>query len=292
MSTFAGASMLNETQYEALRAVVLERDGVQLPLDMAPTVSKLLAARIETLRLESFDQYLRFLTTGPYRTLEFDELIELLAPREGKFFADKPLLEVLEQEALPALIAERSRIRRLRVWSTACGTGEEAYTLGILVTRALGERACLWQIEILGTDLSEEALRVAEDGVYDARSVSDVPAEDLERFFQKRGAGYEIDFGIRSLVAFERLRLTDRHSARRHGAWDLIVHRSPLHALDRDAQREAARLFHQQLAADGWLITGEVELEFDPEAPFVAEPTPVGCCYRKSPLPDIHDRAA
>src|SRR5881628_1323865 len=148
--------------------------------------------------------YLARLAQLPDESPEWRRLIADLTVCETYFFREYPCFDALEQSILPPLIAERSAqgFRILRLWSAGCSTGEEAYSLAIVLDRLLPDRPD-WRITILGTDVDAGVLDQARRGVYREWSFRTLPPGIRERYFPAHGDGFELDHRIREMVSFE-----------------------------------------------------------------------------------------
>jgi len=277
---------LSEEQFERLARIIYERSGIHFESAKKYVLESRLARRLAELEMESYDEYITFLTIGPYRDDEFQEMFNRITINETSFFRNEPQLEVFEKHALPALLEARAAQKRLRIWSAACSSGEEPFTLGIQVHRTLGVRLPDWRIEILGSDISEKALAVAIGGVYGQYALRNTPPWALTRYFKKQSeTSWALDPDIRSLVTFERHNLKDRLGARRHGVWDVIFCRNVMIYFDEEMKRRVVSMFSEQLASDGWLFIGHSESLRGLDSDFLPESIPQGFCYRKAPPP-------
>jgi chemotaxis protein methyltransferase CheR len=188
---------------------------------------------------------------------ELYELLELVVVRETHFARIPPQIEALRRVILPDLIARRAAERRLRIWSAGCSTGEEAWTLAMVLAGLLPPG---WDAQVIGTDLSAQALQVAEQGVYGARAVAALAPDDLQRWFTDNGETYEISEELRPLVRFLRHNVvTDSAPLPVGERADLIVCRNVTIYFDRPTTRRAVDRFRTSLAADGWLMMGPSE---------------------------------
>jgi chemotaxis protein methyltransferase CheR len=222
-----------------------------------------------------------FLTVGPYRDDEFQEMFNRITINETSFFRNEPQLEVFEKQILPELLERRAGVKRIRVWSAACSSGEEPYTLAMMLHRTLGVRLSDWRIEILGTDISEKILQTAAKGEYTNYSIRTTSPLIVERYFKKNGPLFTIDPTIRSMVTFEKHNLKDRLAAKRHGIWDVIFCRNVLIYFDKPMKEQVINTFAEQLAADGTLFIGHSETLRDLNTPFQPLAIPQGFCYSK-----------
>jgi len=276
------ALRLDPGQFERLRKLIYDRSGIYFPDSKRYVLETRLTRRIEELGFQTFDEYLMFLTIGPYQMEEFNEMFNRITINETSFFRNGPQLEVFEKQVLPRLLEARKTRRTLRIWSAACSSGEEPFTLAIQVHRTLGVRLSDWRIEILGTDISQKVLNIAEGGRYARYSIRNTPPMVLHRYFKEVGGFYHIDPTIQSMVRFERLNLKDTLAARRFGTWDIIFCRNVLIYFDDTMKAQCARLFHDQLAEDGVLFIGHSESLRSVDARLENLPIPQGFAYQRS----------
>jgi len=281
--TGGGESLIRMTspQFEKLRKIIYERSGISFQESKKYVLESRLGRRLQELDMTSYDEYAAFLTIGPYRDDEFQEMFNRITINETSFFRNESQLEVFERRVLPELMEARASSKRLRIWSAACSSGEEPYTLAIMVHRTLGVRLMDWRIEIVGTDISEKVLEVAASGRFTKYAIRSTPSLVLERYFKEDGAYYQIDPTIKSMVRFEKLNLKDRLGMKRLGTWDVIFCRNVMIYFDKDMKQQVVSTFGECLAPDGALFIGHSETLSDLNVPFTAIPVAHGFCYRK-----------
>ncbi len=272
---------MSTAQFEKLRKVVYERSGIFFQDSKKYVLESRLARRLDELEFDDFDQYIMFLTAGPYQTDEFQEMFNRITINETSFFRNEPQLDVFEREILPKLIESRNASKTLRIWSAACSSGEEPYTLAMQIHRSLGVRLSDWKIEILGTDISEKVLMTAQNAKYPHYSIRSVNPMILNRYFKQDGSMYQLDPTIQSMVHFEKLNLKDRLAAKRFGMWDVIFCRNVMIYFDDSMKNHCAKLFHEQLQNDGTLFIGHSETLRNLDVNFEALPFPKGFAYKK-----------
>jgi len=280
--TTATMPKLTDRDFEALSKIIYDRSGIRFQSNRRYVLESRLGHRLRELDLDNFDQYVALLSMGPYQKDEFQEMFNRITINETSFFRHDAQLEVFERVVLSELLEARKNTKRLRIWSAACSSGEEPYTLAIMVHRTLGVRLADWHIEILGTDISERCLNIAASGAYGDYAMRSTPELIKKRYFKHEGAQHKLNDEIRSMVGFELHNLKDRVGAKRHGAWDVIFCRNAMIYFDDDMKRQVLRTFHEQLAADGTLFIGHSEIVRPDDAPFVARPERSGFCYRKA----------
>jgi chemotaxis protein methyltransferase CheR len=282
MTASATKGGMTDKQFADLRKIIYTRSGIHFPDTKKYVLESRLSHRLGELELEDFDQYIQFLTIGPYQVDEFQEMFNRITINETSFFRNEPQLDVLEKKILPDLIEARKSVKRLRFWSAACSSGEEPYTLAIMLHRTLGVRLADWRIEIMGTDISEKVLEIAQAGRYTEYSMRTTPPLMRQRYFKQDGLYHTIDPTVKSMVNFELHNLKDRVAARRFGQWDLIMCRNVMIYFDDEMKKQVLGTFADQLANDGTLFIGHSETIRPGDAPFAALPIPQGFCYKKT----------
>ena len=272
---------MSDSEFNQLREIIYKRSGIHFPDTKKYILESRLAHRLAELELEDFDQYIAFLTMGPYQSDEFQEMFNRITINETSFFRNEPQLDVFEKQILPGLLERRKVAKRIRIWSAACSTGEEPFTLAIQLHRTLGVRLSDWHIEILGTDISERALSVAQTGRYTEYAVRSTPELIKKRYFKNEGTSWILDDEIRSMVNFELHNLKDRLAAKRHGLWDVIFCRNVMIYFDDAMKKQVVQTFAEQLSKDGALFIGHSENIREVTDTFVQVPIPQGFCYAK-----------
>ncbi len=273
---------LTDAQFNRLRTLVYDRAGIHFQDTKKYVLESRLGRRLDELKFDSFDQYLTFLTSGPYQTDEFQEMFNRITINETSFFRNEPQLKVFEDHILPELLEQRRTRKTLRLWSAACSSGEEPYTLAMIVHRYLGVRLADWKIEIVGTDISEKVIKLAQVGRYPHYAVKSTDATVLNRYFKQEGRDYVLDSDIRSMVHFEKLNLKDIYAARRYGTFDAIFCRNVMIYFDEPMKKSCVQMFHKQLADDGTLMIGHSESLRSLDVPFTQLDLPKAFAYRKA----------
>jgi len=238
--------------FRRLRDMVHERSGVFVPDTKRYLLENRLAQRLRERGLRDYEEYARLLLADAEG--ELPGLFDAVTTKETYFFREPRQLEVFEQRIVPEAAARRGG--EIRVWSVACSTGEETYTLAMI----LREKHPGVRSQVLGSDLSEAAVEAARRGVYGSYSVRNVPPPYLARYFRPNGSGYEVEATLRKAVRFGRANLVDRASVllAAQGA-DVIFCRNVLtYFSDRAKERAVANLY-DALAPGGCLFVGSAE---------------------------------
>ncbi len=185
-------------------------------------------------------------------------VVEAMTTNETYFFRDPAQYEAIRQALLPRLRRERQDVRRLRFWSAAASTGQEAYSLAMaLLEDGFGE----WDVQILGTDISAQVLERARAALYHQIEVNrGLPAPLLVKYFQRRGVEWEIRESVRRLARFELMDL--RGSLQGLGPFDLVFCRNVLIYFDAPTRESILRSLRGALVRGGWLLLGGTETAF------------------------------
>ena len=282
MATGTTNPTMSDKQFAELRKIIYERSGIHFPDNKKYVLESRLGQRLVELEMDSYEQYVSFLVMGPYQMDEFQEMFNRITINETSFFRNEPQLEVFEKRVLPELLEARKNVKRLRIWSAASSTGEEPYTLAILVHRTLGVRLADWRVEIFGSDISERVLNIAAEGKYTDYAMRTTPLMVRQRYFKQDGPTWILDPTIQSMVSFGLHNLKDKAAAKARGTWDVIFCRNVLIYFDDAMKKQVLQTFADQLSADGTLFIGHSETIRTGEAPFVPVPIPQGFAYRKS----------
>jgi chemotaxis protein methyltransferase CheR len=222
-------------------------------------------------RVRSPEALLARLGALPDDASEWSFLARRLTVGETYFFRDRALFDVLEQRVLPGLIAARRRDHgpwRLSVWSAGCSTGEEPYSLAMLLDQLLPD-GTQWEPGVLGTDVNPASLEAARRAVYRPWALRDTPATLRDRYFARREGEYEVVPAIRGRVRFACFNLAVDAAPVSATPVDLLLCRNVLMYLSRPAAERAVRGLREALAPDGWLVVAAAEAYAESFRPLV-----------------------
>lgn len=263
---------------------------------------KKITQRAQALQLSSLDEYYRYLLTlnksDVYRD-EWRKLIEQLTITESYFFRDQGQFSLLKHQILPEIIERKRRLSSvtkpavtidrsdlkptLRLWSAGCSTGEEAYSLAMLVRDLLPD-CQKWDIWIVGTDINQAAIEWAKRGSYNNWSFRITEEDVKNRYFQSCKEGWEISSYIRNMVTFLPGNLVQGMypdpSSKMH-SFDLILCRNVFIYFDTKAIEQVLKKFYQSLNPQGILLTGHMELQGQTIEPFQIRSFPQSILYQR-----------
>ncbi|GAB0119564.1 chemotaxis protein CheR [Acidisoma sp. 7E03] len=244
-----------EKQFEALLEYIQESQGLDFRGYKRTSLRRRIILRMEAAGAVGFASYQTLLDTDP---AEFAILLNTILINVTSFFRDTEAWEVLRSEVLPRIIASREGDSQIRVWSIGCASGEEPYSLAMLFAEALGLPAMTKRVKIYGTDLDEEALQSARQAIYSPRDVESVPADLLEKYFDRSKNHYVVNRELRKCVIF------GRHNVVRDAPIsriDLLVCRNLLIYLESDTQDIVLPRLYYALSSSGFLFLGKAETQ-------------------------------
>jgi chemotaxis protein methyltransferase CheR len=222
-------------------------------------VERRLARRLEERQVRTFEEYYHFLRYDRKRDEELAVLVDNLTTNETYFFRESPQLRAFTEEILPELRTTLADRKSLRIWSAGCSTGEEPYTIAMLLLES-GVWWRDWQVEILGSDINQRVLHTARKGVYKKTSHRVSTPEMMKKYFVEEGKGdYRIIDAVRELVSFSYVNLLDPFKTSLINNMDVIFCRNVIIYFDRDAKKKVIESFHDKLRDNGYLLLGHSE---------------------------------
>ncbi len=243
-------------EYQILQkiyAVIRSRTGRDFSNYKISTIMRRMQRRMQLMSVRTLVEYLEILRKNPDETdaLANDFLINVTV-----FFRDPEVFMHLRNEVIPRLFEGKNRNDRIRVWSVGCATGEEAYSIAILLLEESGRHDSPPQIQIFASDLHEDSLKKAREGSYPADIVVDVTTPRLSRFFTMEKAGYRVNRDLRECVIFTQHNLMADPP---FSQIDLLLCRNLVIYLKREVQKDIFELFHYSLRTNGFLVLGASE---------------------------------
>lgn len=191
---------------------------------------------------------------------ELQELLNVLTTTETYFFRNDPQLRAFQEEILPAMLRRKQAQgeRRLRFWSAGCSSGEEPYTLSMILREHLPEIE-RWNISVVGTDINTLALQRAREGVYGVRSFRETPAHYLTKYFTAEGDRYRLHDVIKKMVTFRSGNLMNAEETSLMRPVDCILCRNVLIYFNIESCQKVIKMFYDALAPQGYLLLGHSE---------------------------------
>ena len=252
---------MTDHEFRMLRDFIMARFGLCFPPENAFLLERRLQPRLAALSLIHFADYYAYLqdpaVPEPERERELDELFDRIATRETYFFREAYQLAALRDELLPAIYKRRPRGNRLSLWSAGCASGEEVYSLAMVILES-GLFAD-WQVEVVGSDYSLQALATARRGVYGQSSFRQTEPARLQRFFRTLTGRWEVVDPVRRMCRFTRSNLAAADWGAVGGPFDAIFCRNVLIYFDRAARGPLVTRLAERLGPGGLLFLGHSE---------------------------------
>lgn len=260
MLIFTPDMPMSEDEFRQFRDFVYQHCGLHFTPDAKYLLEKRLAKRLQHHKMSSYKDYYYLLRYGRDKEQELAEVIDALTTNETYFFREEYQLKTLCQEIVPEVCARKQANgkKKLRIWSAGCSSGEEPYTLAMLLLQEPSLRG--WDLEIIGTDISHRVLNIARKGVYSAASFRTTEQAHLERFFTPvENDKYRINDEVRDLVNISHLNLFDNQRVALIGKMDVILCRNVIIYFDLAAKKKVVQNFFERLHPEGYLLLGHSE---------------------------------
>lgn len=242
-------TQISPSQFDHISRTVYDFCGIKLTKEKQTLVNSRLTKRLSALKLNSFDEYLKLVE---HNRDEFSKMIDSLTTNKTDFFREIQHFQFLQKQILPRLHS-----RRLRIWSAACSSGEEPYSISMLLHEAL-PKINQWDVKILATDISSNILQKAQKAEYDEDQMADVSPTLQQKYFTRTVANkYVVRDSVKNLVRFARLNLMGEWKMK--GPFDVIFCRNVMIYFDKQTQGKLVNRFYDLIAPGGHLFIGHSE---------------------------------
>src|SRR3954470_5294694 len=261
--TVAARTTIDPRLFEKYQALIYKTAGILLSTSKTALLCGRLARRLRSLELETMEQYYEFVTR-PEQQEELVLMLDAITTNETHFFREPKHFDFLAQRLFPRWKAEAAaatRPRKLRIWSAGCSSGEEPYSLAMILLKNFPASEG-WTVEILATDISTQVLKKAEAGIYPVDRASDIP-KDLLQAHMLQGTGeregkMRVGPEAQQVVKFTRVNLID-DTVPVQGMFDAIFCRNVLIYFDMDSKRKVVERLSRHLSRNGLLFVGHSE---------------------------------
>jgi chemotaxis protein methyltransferase CheR len=253
--------VLTDSEFDRLRTLLRELTGIALADSKKELVYGRLARRLRKLRLKSFGEYCAMVEAGD--GAELQELTNAMTTNLTSFFRENYHFEQLAAEALPYLARHRAATRRVRLWSAGCSTGEEPYSMAMVVREARPLFAG-WDVRLLATDIDSKVVETAAAGIYSAERLRGIDSQRLTRWFKPHDAAaqqYQVADELRSLLTFRQLNLLQAWPVK--GPFDVVFCRNVTIYFDKETQRQLFERLAKLQEPGAWLFIGHSENLFN-----------------------------
>jgi chemotaxis protein methyltransferase CheR len=275
---------LSDADFEILRDFIYNTSGMFFTIQKKYFVESRVNKRLEKLNLKVHSEYFRMLKSGAAGSTELKQLLNDLTTNETYFFRNPPQLKALETQLLPEVVTPKEKIgfRKLRIWSAGSSSGEEAYTMAMLLLEKRETLLKNWVIDIVGTDINDEVLAKAKEGVFNAYSVRHVPDLYMKKYFKKEATDrYILSPEVKKIVNFQHLNLYDDNKMIFMKTFDFIFCANVLIYFDTASKSKVVQHFYNNLQPYGYFFVGQSESLHGVSDKFKKIHFPGGFSYKK-----------
>lgn len=244
-----------------IRDLVYKVAGIYQPDNKVGFVEEKISRRMRARGIRNFADYFDSLTAKPERDAELRELLNEITDGETCLFRSLPQMDALRHSILPELTQVKSHMsqRKLRVWCAGCSTGEEAYTLAMVLTDVISSKYPGWTFELAATDLNDRSLAAAKEGIYGDYALRQTPDYFRDKYFLAVKGQFQVKPEVRARVSFIHLNLADERKMLFMKGMNLISCCNVLIYFDANSRRRAVQHFFSNLLPGGYLLVGEAE---------------------------------
>jgi chemotaxis protein methyltransferase CheR len=248
---------LSSEVFTQLRELIYSRCGISFADSKKYLLESRLAKRLELRNLKNFDDYYCYLMYDRSKEEEISVLVNTIVTNETSFFRDQAQLDAFQKGVVPKLVEVKKRAmkRTIRVWSAACSTGEEPYTLAMMLMEALGPDG--WTLEVIGSDISDNVLNSAKKAAYEQYSLRNAPPAFLSKYFSNSSGGvYTVKEDVQRLVKYRKINLMNSFETRLVNDIDVVFCRNVLIYFDDVSKKKAVSHLYDSLVKGGYLFVG------------------------------------
>ena len=248
---------LSEDVFRLIRDIIKDYCGLYFDDGSRYLIEKRLSRRVKNHHLNDFRDYYRFIRYDKNTELELSAIMDILTVNETYFFREQNQLKAFSEEILEELKVTNKGGRTLRIWSAGCSTGEEPYTISMLINEKSYFNG--WDIEICGSDINQRVLQTARKGVYKKNAFRTTEPYYIHKYFTEEDGSFQINDSVKRHVNFSYLNLLDPFKTRFLGNMDVIFCRNVLIYFDNASRKRVIENFYNRLVDGGYLLLGHAE---------------------------------
>lgn len=266
---------LNDADFERFRKTIYDESGITFSATNRPILDSRIKEILREKKLDSVDDYYKLITSDHE---EMKRMLDAVTTNLTRFFRNQPHFDALEKYVIPHVLEEKKKTgdRTVRVWSAGCSTGEEPYTIAMLLKRILPVG---YDFQVTASDISLKSLMVGQSGFYADNKVDGIPPDYLSQYFTKSAGGYQVNKEIMSKVKFDYHNLKNDSGMRN---LDVIFCRNVMIYFDEPAQLVVLNRFWNSMASHSYLFIGHSESLFGMDTKFEFLKTDWACLYQKN----------
>jgi chemotaxis protein methyltransferase CheR len=252
---------LQHDEFVAIRDYIYQKAGIWFADNKKYLIESRLTKRMGELGMASYKDYFYRIKYDSSQK-EFEALMNVVTTNETSFFRNPPQLKAFADEVLPLVMKQKEQAgngeKRLKIWSAGCSTGEEPYTISIILLEAVKSHQG-WNVEILANDISQDVLYAARKGVYQEMTLRTTDPKIVDRYFIKEGKFYRIKDEVKRNVKFNHVNLNDSRQVSSITGCDMIFCRNVMIYFSDEIKRSLVKQFYKSLRPGGYLFIGHSE---------------------------------
>jgi chemotaxis protein methyltransferase CheR len=275
---------ISDKDFEQLRDYIYNVCGIYFHSSKKYFLESRLGRRMEVTGSKTHADYLMHVKSNAGGSAELKKLLDEITTNETCFFRNLPQLNALETKLLPEIVETKGKVgfKKLRIWSAGSSSGEEAYTLGMLLLEKRATFLKDWIIEIVGTDINETVIALAKEGVYNSYSVRNTPDYYLKKYFKEESPGkFVLSPEVKKLATFNQLNLYDDNKMLFMKSFDFIFCANVLIYFDTASKSKVVQHFYNNLQPYGYFFLGQSESLHGVNDKFKTVHFPGGFTYNK-----------
>lgn len=284
-SLYSDNILLSDEVFALIRDLIKDYCGIFFDENSKYLLEGRLSRRLKSLYITDFRDYYRFLLYDRKREEELTAIIDLLTVNETYFFREQNQLTAFSKEILPELRDKNRQKKRLRIWSAGCSTGEEPYTIAMLILESGLMQG--WEINILGSDINQRVLTAARRGAYRMNSFRTTDNYYIKKYFGETDGLHLVKDDLKNLVSFSYTNLLDPVRIRLIEQMDVIFCRNVMIYFNIDTRRKVIDNFYDRLVPGGYMLLGHAESLMNISAAFSLRHLKYDMVYQK---PDLQER--
>ncbi len=252
---------MSDVTFRDLREFIYSKTGIYFQDNKKYLLESRIAKRLQALRMDRFEQYTDFIRFNSSSEDEKKHLFDAITINETYFFRNEPQFEVMEKTLIPEIMKLKPSTGRgkLRVWSSASSSGEEAHTIAMIFLERIKPKYPNLDLEVVGTDISPSVLDIARKGVYREYSIRNMPKYYLEKYFTASDGRYTVVDAVRKLVRFDHMNLYDQPRMRMMSNFDIVFCCNVLIYFDAKSKIQVVSNLYNSLNRGGFLFIGYAE---------------------------------
>lgn len=269
------ADLLTDEQFDRYRKLIYDESGITFSATNRSILDSRLKERLREKKLASIDDYYKLVISNRE---EMKVMLDSVTTNLTRFFRNQPHFDALVNYVIPHVLEEKKKTgnKVVKVWSAGCSTGEEPYTIAMILKDILPPQ---YTFQITASDLSLKSLMVGQKGFYPTSRVGGIPEKYLQRFFTKTDTGYQVNKDLMSTIRFDYHNLKNDSGQRN---LDIVFCRNVLIYFDEAAQLKVINHFWDSLCPHSYLFIGHSESLFGMKTQFEFLKTEWACLYQKN----------